>query len=125
MTPWPDSPASRDHRTGVPALRPRSHGAAVRTTGRGGTPLSPHHDRAFGELTEPFRHGSARRPDPRSPLRRTARPWPSHRLAWLLPAVAAGSLAAGIALPHGLLLATGLVLAGLLGQLSMNGRDRR
>ncbi|MEU8685580.1 hypothetical protein [Streptomyces sp. NPDC048611] len=58
-------------------------------------------------------------------MARPARPFPPHRFAWLAPAVAAGSLAAGVALAHGLLLGTGLVLAGLLGQLSVNGRDRR
>ncbi|MGY5134771.1 hypothetical protein ACWGJW_20605 [Streptomyces nigrescens] len=108
-------------------LRPSPclHGAAVRTTGRGGTPLSPHHDRAFGELTELFRHDAAPYPRARPPLRRPARPRPHHRFTWLAPTVAACTLTAGIALAHGLLLASGLVLAGLLGQLSANGRDRR
>ncbi|MFD5394763.1 hypothetical protein ACFWJW_11115 [Streptomyces sp. NPDC127097] len=96
---------------------------AVRTTGRGGTPLSPHDDRAFGELTELF--GATRRHRPRPALREPARPRPHHRFAWLAPAAAAGILAAGVVLAHGLLLASGLVLAGLLGQLSSYGRDRQ
>ncbi|WP_432142588.1 hypothetical protein [Streptomyces sp. bgisy084] len=87
---------------------------------RGGTPLSPHDDRAFGELTELF--GAARRHRPA--LRGPARPRPHHRFAWLAPAAAAVILAAGVVLAHGLLLAGGLVLAGLLGQRSAYGRDR-
>ncbi|GAO07716.1 hypothetical protein TPA0598_03_01770 [Streptomyces lydicamycinicus] len=122
MTPWSDSPDVARSPERCPCPSPCLHGSAVRTTGRGGTPLSPHHDRAFGELTEPFRHGAARRPRPA--LRGPARPRPHHRFAWLAPAAAAGILAAGVVLAHGLLLATGLVLAGLLGQLSAYGRDR-
>ncbi|MFF3544115.1 hypothetical protein [Streptomyces platensis] len=106
-----------------PGPSPCLHGAAIRTTGRGGTPLSPHDDRAFGELTELFRHGAARH-RPRPALRGPARPRSHHRFAWLAPAAAAGILAAGVVLAHGLLLASGLVLAGLLGQRSAYGRDR-
>ncbi|MFI5520782.1 hypothetical protein [Streptomyces platensis] len=97
----------------------------LRTTGRGGTPLSPHDDRTFGELTEPFRHCAAHRHRPRPALRGPARPRPHHRFAWLAPAAAAGILAAGVVLAHGLLLASGLVLAGLLGQRAAYGRDRQ
>ncbi|MGX1975620.1 hypothetical protein [Streptomyces kronopolitis] len=105
----------------------RTHPAALaRPSARpgGGTPLSPYDDRAFGEFTEPFRHEaahrartpSARRPLPARPTRRGP--------AWLLPAAAATGLVAGVALAHGLLLACGLVLAGLLGRF-LTGGDRR
>ncbi|MFJ8486772.1 DUF3040 domain-containing protein [Streptomyces sp. NPDC094038] len=40
-----------------------------------------------------------------------------HTKAWLLFAVALAVLGAGIALAHGLLIATGLVLAGMAGEL--------
>ncbi|MCW5249851.1 DUF3040 domain-containing protein [Streptomyces sp. SHP 1-2] len=69
-----------------------------------------------------------RREDPR--LARTlARGLPRRsregRRRWLrlLPAVALALLGLGIALPHGLLIATGLVLAGVAGELLAPGPD--
>lgn len=118
-------PAPRDDRS--TALTPA---ALARPSARpgGGTPLSPYDDRAFGEFTEPFRHGAAHRArTPSAPRPLPARP-PRRGPAWLLPAAAATGLVAGVALAHGLLLACGLVLAGLLGRLltgSGAGGDRR
>ncbi|WP_030543828.1 DUF3040 domain-containing protein [Streptomyces albus] len=48
------------------------------------------------------------------------KPWP-----WLLLVAALAMLGAGIALAHGLLLATGLVLAGMAGELLDPERDAR
>ncbi|MZE81096.1 DUF3040 domain-containing protein [Streptomyces xinghaiensis] len=47
-------------------------------------------------------------------------PWP-----WLLLAAALAVLGAGMALAHGLLIATGLVLAGMAGELLDPERDAR
>ncbi|WDV52628.1 DUF3040 domain-containing protein [Streptomyces coeruleorubidus] len=48
-----------------------------------------------------------------------------HLRAWLLLAVALAVLGAGLALGHGLLIATGLVLAGMAGELFDPERDAR
>ncbi len=48
-----------------------------------------------------------------------------HTRAWLLLVVALAVLGAGIALAHGLLIATGLVLAGMAGELFDPQRDPR
>ncbi|MFI6012676.1 DUF3040 domain-containing protein [Streptomyces sp. NPDC051243] len=48
-----------------------------------------------------------------------------HARAWLLLAVAMAVLGTGIALAHGLLIATGLVLAGMAGELFDPERDAR
>lgn len=48
-----------------------------------------------------------------------------HTRAWLLLAVALAVLGIGIALAHGLLIATGLVLAGMSGELFDPQRDAR
>ncbi|MGG7575363.1 hypothetical protein [Streptomyces sirii] len=90
--------------------------------GRGETPLSPYDDRPFGEIAEPFRHEAL--PHPRTPLAGRSRGYP-RGAAWLAQAAAITGLVLGIALAHGLLLASGLVLAGLTGHLSAEGRARR
>ncbi|MDW8805913.1 DUF3040 domain-containing protein [Streptomyces scabiei] len=48
-----------------------------------------------------------------------------HTRAWLLLALALAALGTGIALAHGLLIAAGLVLAGMAGELFDPGRDAR
>ncbi|MEI5595850.1 DUF3040 domain-containing protein [Streptomyces brasiliscabiei] len=48
-----------------------------------------------------------------------------HLRAWLLLALALAVLGTGIALAHGLLIATGLVLAGIAGELFDPDRDVR
>lgn len=48
-----------------------------------------------------------------------------HTRAWLLLAVALAVLGTGIALVHGLLIAAGLVLAGMAGELFDPQRDAR
>jgi hypothetical protein len=65
----------------------------------------------------------AHRARPRTPSARHLRPL-RRGPAWLLPAAAAAGLVAGVALAHGLLLACGLVLAGLLGRF-LTGCDTR
>ncbi|MGH3759457.1 hypothetical protein [Actinophytocola sp.] len=50
---------------------------------------------------------------PRSDRRRNPRT--SRRTAWLLIAIALPLMVAGIAVPNGLLIAAGLILAGLIG----------
>lgn len=109
-----------------PIARARPYGAAFARPGRGGTPLSPYNDRPFGELAELFRLDATPPTRPRTaPAGRPARSRPYRRgINWLVPAAAAGSLTVGIALAHGLLIAGGLVLAGLSWQLS-GGRDQR
>ncbi|WP_030811808.1 hypothetical protein [Streptomyces sp. NRRL S-337] len=101
-------------------------GARLDLPGGEGRPLSPYDDRAFGELAESFRHRAAPYAQLRTPpAGRGTWPPPGLRgMGWLVPAAAAGSLAAGILLPHALLLAGGLVLAGLAGHLSAGGRGR-
>ncbi|MEU9502003.1 hypothetical protein [Streptomyces sp. NPDC048196] len=108
---------------GNPAGRGGAHRALPGGEGR---PLSPYDDRAFGELAESFRHHAVPYAHPRTPpVGRPTRPCPGRRgLGWLVPAAAAGSLAAGTLLAHALLLAGGLVLAGLAGHLAAGGRGR-
>jgi hypothetical protein len=48
-----------------------------------------------------------------------------HTRAWLLLAVALAALGTGMALAHGLLIATGLVLASMAGELFDPQRDAR
>ncbi|MGW1379675.1 hypothetical protein ACWD6P_36150 [Streptomyces sp. NPDC002446] len=92
--------------------------------GRGGTPLSPYDDRPFGELAEIFRHDTLPRVRPRTPLAGRSRPVP-RGAARLVQTAAIACLALGIALAHGLLIASGLVLAGLAGQPPAESHGRR
>ncbi|MGC9497571.1 DUF3040 domain-containing protein [Streptomyces sp. WG7] len=74
-------------------------------------------DQRLGEI-----ESRLRRDDPRFAraldVGRPRRPREYRRVrAWLLLATALAALGAGIALAHGLLIATGLVLAGIAGEL--------
>ncbi|MFE3830312.1 DUF3040 domain-containing protein [Streptomyces sp. NPDC059092] len=86
--------------------------------------MTTNEDRRLGDLAERLRHD-----DPRffhaleagTPCRpREYR----HGTAWLTLAVALGGLALGIVLGHGLLIAGGLVLAGIAGHLFDPDRAR-
>ncbi|GAB7035106.1 hypothetical protein AB0G35_05340 [Streptomyces sp. NPDC021749] len=109
------------------AFQPAGAGLRPDAPGEEGRPLSPYDDHAFGELAESFRHRAVPYARPRTPpaARRTRSGAGRRGRGWLLPAAAAGSLAAGVLLGHALLLAGGLVLAGLSGHLAAAGRGRR
>ncbi|MEV7085935.1 DUF3040 domain-containing protein [Streptomyces sp. NPDC093085] len=81
-------------------------------------------DRLLGDLAERLRHD-----DPRFfHALEAGTPYPPreyrHGTAWLTLAVALGGLALGIVIGHGLLIAGGLVLAGIAGHLFDPDRAR-
>lgn len=83
------------------------------------------HDKRLGEI-----ESRLYREDPRFARRigagRPCRPREyRHTRAWLLLALALAVLGTGIALAHGLLIATGLVFAGMAGELFDPERDAR
>ncbi|MEV8230384.1 hypothetical protein AB0P41_30790 [Streptomyces sp. NPDC079167] len=75
---------------------------------------------------ERLRGGTRTEPPPGGPAsgRRALRPAPRATAAWVWTVVGLGALMTGIAVGHGLLIAAGLVAAGVGGQLFDPGNRR-